>query len=325
MALTQVDQWGWRGLKLAAGRVALVATPEVGGRVTSLSFDDSEIFFTLPALRGRRVDLDQTRDARSDKRALGWLHYGGYKTWLAPQERWTDGLPFVDLDSGCYEYECTPQTQPGETLVRVTSPVCRETGLQLTRSIVLSEGGHITVEQSMANRSTREVAWGLWDVTQLRGPGTAILPIRPDSQFTSGVKAYLNEGRSQDVMDRYVVRKDQMAIVTCHQVEPFKYGTDSHEGWILALLDCAPDRWLAYLKLFQPIPGAIYPHESVTEVYDSGTHPYFEVEVHSPLQRLVPGASYGFTEAWVVDWLPKTADPSAVREWVARVLTKARK
>ncbi len=44
------------------------------------------------------------------------------------------------------------------------------------------------------------------------------------------------------------------------------------------------------MKGFETEPEEIYPHESVVEVYDSGTLPYIEIEVHSPLKILNPGA-----------------------------------
>ncbi len=312
MAVSQVELWGWFGLRLTGGPVSLTAVPDVGGRVMSLTLDDIEVCFSHPALHGQRLDLEAVTDVRAKKRELGWRHYGGYKTWLAPQARWTDALPFLDLDSGRYT-----AARKG-TGVQLTSPRCRETGVQLTRTITVSPAGRITVDQAMTNRSIHEVTWGLWDVTQVGGPGKALLPVATGSRFDGGIKAYANEGRSPDVIDQYVTRDDGMAAVTCRQVEPFKYGTDSREGWILGLLDRTPDRWLAYLKLFEPVPGVTYPHESVVEVFDSGTLPYFELEVHSPMQRLAPGATYTARETWVLDWLPKTATLSTIREWIMR-------
>ena len=123
-------------------------------------------------LHGRRIDLSRVADVRRKKREIGWLHYGGYKTWLAPQQNWTENLPFLDLDSGCYELAIEEKSE--EAVVRVTNPVCREAGMQLTRGVSLSENGHVTIEQSMINRSANAANWGLWDVTQVRGPRSEV-------------------------------------------------------------------------------------------------------------------------------------------------------
>ncbi|MFQ5904071.1 MAG: hypothetical protein ACE5JO_10300 [Candidatus Binatia bacterium] len=321
VSVRKIDLWGWTGIELAGERVSLVITPEIGGRIISLALDGEETLFSLPELRGKRFPIQDARDVRARKKELGWLHYGGYKTWLAPQARWTEGLPFLDLNSGSYEYEIAESH--ANPIVRLSSPVCRETGIQFTRTLSLDDTGRVVVEQGMTNTSSKEVEWGLWDVTQLCGPGQAVLPTNRDSRFRGGVKAYSTEGHSPDVMDRYVTRKQNLALVSCREIEPFKYGTDSTEGWILGLLDKGGDRSLAYLKSFKPEPGGIYPHEAVVEVYDSGTLPYFELEVHSPLKRLDPDTTYCYTETWILNWLPKKPSAEEIREWVGLYLLTA--
>lgn len=313
-----VDFWGWRGLSLSTARVSLVVAPEVGGRIVSLKLDGVETLFSMQELRGRRIDLSRITDVRRKKRELGWLHYGGYKTWLAPQENWTDGLPFLDLDSG--SYELAVEENPEGAVVRVTSSVCRETGMQLTREVSLSGNGRLIVGQAMINQSAQAVKWGLWDVTQVRGPGIAVFPVADSSRFEGGLKAYAGEGRSPEVVDRYVRLSEGLATVTCQQIEPFKYGTDSMEGWILGLLDLGEDHWLALLKVYEPIPRATYPHETTAEVYDAGSHPYFELEVHSPVMTLAPGATHGYAETWLLDWLTKSSGAQDLRGWVKKTI-----
>ncbi len=314
VSVRKINLWGWTGIELAGERVSLVITPEIGGRIISLTLEGQEVFFNLPELRGKRFPIRDAKDVRARKKELGWLHYGGYKTWLAPQARWTEGLPFLDLDSGSYEYEIAEGH--ADPVVRLSSPVCRETGIQLTRAISLDDTGRVSVEQGMTNCSSAETEWGLWDVTQVCGPGQAVLPTDAASHFPGGVKAYPTEGRSPDVMDRYVARERNLAIVSCREAEPFKYGTDSTEGWILGRLDKGGDRSLAYLKSFKAEPSGIYPHEAVVEVYDSGALPYFEMEVHSPLKRLGPGVTYRYTETWYLDWLPKKSGAEEITKWV---------
>ena len=300
--------------------MSLILTPDVGGRIVSFKLDGIEAFFTLPELRGRRFNVAQAADVRAKKKELGWLHYGGYKTWLAPQDHWTDGLPFLDLDSG--SYDVAVQAGPQGCTVCMTSPVCRETGMQLTRRVSMFEGGSVVVHQAMTNRSSEYVRWGLWDVTQVKGPGLAVLPVAERSQFKGGVKAYTSEGRSPEVMNLYVGVSGGLAIVTCSEIEPIKYGTDSTEGWIAGLLDRQPDHWLAYYKVFEPKRGARYPHKVTGEVYDSGTYPYFELEVHSPLIPLAPRETYAYSETWTLEWLPKFVRTQDLRGWIKKAMRR---
>lgn len=316
--LQEVELWGWQTIRLASGRISLTVAPQAGGRVVSLKLDDVEAFFTLPQLRGQSFDVASAEDVRERKRQLGLLHYGGYKTWLAPQDRWTDGLPFLDLDSGSYRVSVDKNSDVCS--VRLTSPVCRETNMELTRTVSMSSEGRIRVEQAMTNRSSEAVTWGLWDVTQVGGPGLALLPVADESRHPDGVKAYANEGRSQEVKGEYVSVANGVATVRCHEKEPFKYGTDSTEGWIAALLHRSTEQSLAYVKFFEAIHGATYPHEATVEVYDSGTLPYFELEVHSPLRRLGPGETYAYAEDWIIDSVPNVGGAEALRAWVKDVM-----
>ncbi len=317
MRVAWTDIWGWRGVRLANDRIRLVFAPDIGGRIISLCLDGVEVMFSHPALRGTTIDTLQFEDVRQAKKDLGWLHYGGYKTWLAPQGHWTDGLPFLDLDSGSYEVDV--QESPLGAVVCLTSPVCRETGIQFTRSISLGNAGRIHIEQGLVNRSDAPVTWGLWDVTQVQGPGVAVLPVAPSSRFAGGVRAYENEGRSPAIIEQFVEPEDGFAVVRCDQVETFKYGTDSRTGWILGLLERGGDHWLAYLKSFPGMPDAPYPHQADVEVYDSDVLPYFEMEVHSPLQELAPQAAYHVSQTWVVDWMPKIANRHAWIAWIETI------
>ncbi|MCH9046066.1 MAG: hypothetical protein IIA40_08160 [SAR324 cluster bacterium] len=318
MSAEWIDYLGWRGVRLSRGRVSLVIAPDIGGRVISLCLDGVEVMFTLAQMHGRTIDAAAYSDVVRAKKELGWLHYGGYKTWLAPQARWTEALPFLDLDSG--SYDVAVEEAPGADTVTLTSPVCRETGAQLSRAVTVDDTGRVTLRQGLINRSHRPFQWGIWDVTQVRGPGLAILPTSADSGFAGGVKAYESEGQSAQVMARYVQPHDGLATVTCREVEPFKYGTDSRAGWLLGLLEVGGDRWLAYLKRFEADPGAAYPHGCDVEVYDSGEFPYFELEVHSPLHDLGPGQSCAFPETWTLDWMPKHRDPRRWLDWIAAAI-----
>ena len=93
----------------------------------------------------------------------------------------TDGLLFPDLDSGSYRVSVDRDSDACS--VRLTSPVCHETHMELTRAVSVSSEGRIGGEQAMTNRSPEAVTWGLWDVTQVRGPGLA--PQRCRRQLTS--------------------------------------------------------------------------------------------------------------------------------------------
>ena len=176
----EVEDSGWGAISLTSGRLSLTVVPDAGGRVMSLKLDDVEALFTLPELRGRSFEVASAEDVRGRKRQLGWLHYGGYKTWLAPQERWTDGLPYLDLDSGLYS--ASVDARPGFASVRLTSPVCRETGMELTRTVSMSAGSPTSPPQKW--QCPPEEVRG-WPAHSRRGPGVSRRRIRSRTSSSS--------------------------------------------------------------------------------------------------------------------------------------------
>jgi hypothetical protein len=311
--LTETTFAGLPALRLSSDHVALVILPSPGGRIISLQLDGTEIFYIDSFLIGAATSLYAGSEVRAEKRQLGWRHFGGDKTWLAPQGAWTDGLPFLDLDSGAYELnEIRTATTAG---VRVASPVCRETGVQVARTIALDKDGTLQMRLELTNRSHDSVSWGLWDVTQVRGPGRILFPIRPASDGLDDVRLYPKETPGGNgAKTRLVKRESDIAIVTCSQTERFKFGTDNREGWMLGLVD-RDEGTVGFLRSFDTDSETSYPHGSTGEVYDSDTLPYFEMETHGPRATLAPGQSYARNEEWVLDWFDPT---TAISEWLEK-------
>lgn len=313
MTLSETSWNNISGFNLSNERLSLFATPHAGGRILSFQLDGVEAFFSLPELAQNCADIRSVGDVRAKKQEWGWRHYGGYKTWLAPQYKWTDEFPFLDLDSGTYSASIK-----NRSALEMVSPVCRETGMQFFRYLSFNGKGNFQIEQGMTNRNPHEVNWGLWDVTQLRGPGKAIMPIHPESEFPYGIKSYFSDEHPAVSVDPFVKKSHNIAFVDCNETICFKFGTDGHQGWILSLIEGKKDHWIAYLKLFETDPEGNYPDKSTVEVYDSAEYPYFEAEVHSPIQHLKPDESYSLKETWVLDWIPKEADHKFIRDWVKR-------
>jgi hypothetical protein len=279
---------GWPGWWIRRGPLELGMVPEIGGRLMSLRWRAHELSFVHPAHAGRRVPVDTADDVAACKRAMGFVHWGGDKTWLAPQERWRDALPFLDLDSGAYSFD-VERDDAAEVRVVMRSPVCRETGARIVRAIVVcADVDDFTVTHVLENASGNRIAWGLWDVHQVGGPGIAYVPRRAGSPFRDGVKAYPAEGDSEGARADVVRIMDGVAAIDCRRQRWFKFGVDATEGWALGIVERA-GRLVGYVKEVPVAPGAVHAHDAVLEVYNSPTHPYFELEAHGPFDTLEPG------------------------------------
>lgn len=287
--IEQGSYLGWRALWLRGAQFALALVPEVGGRIFGVEWRGQQLGFANPDLAGRVENVAALADVRARKRELGLVLWGGDKTWLAPQSHWTDGAPFLDLDSGAYAVaiEAAPA---GSAEVRLTSPVCRESGMQIERLIRVAPGEPgWRVTHQLRNCSSAKVAWAPWIVAMYRRPAQVFLPTRADSAYPEGVKTYPEEGESSDIRGEVVARVGDLARIDCSGNRRFKFGTDAALGTAFAVLEVPGHGRVGIRKqvpTFHPRP---YAHGCVAEVFNSEQYPYFELEMHGPVAELAPG------------------------------------
>lgn len=265
--------------------------------------------FTQPEREGRVEDLSTVQDLHAKKRQMGFPLWGGDKTWLAPQDRWTDGVPFLDLDSGPYDLTVA-QAGPEKAVVTMTSQVCRETGVQITRTVTLSpDANGWTVAHRLFNAGSQEVQWGVWDVNMIVRPGQVYLPRNPVSKYVQGVKTFTEEGESVHVRDTVVSGLESLAVIRCYDSKSFKFGVDAQEGWMLGVLEVDGLGLVGYRKQVRVYGDKTYGHGCIAEVYNSDRYPYFEIEIHGPVVSLRPGESFELEEQQALfdlsDW-PQT-------------------
>ncbi len=300
---------GWDAWHIQRGPIELVLVPQVGGRLMRLAWNGTDIVFTHPEWRGHVEPVAQAGDWHRAKQDMGFRLWGGEKTWLAPQTRWTDGVPFLDLDSGSYAFEILLQTSDA-IHVRMTSPVCRETGMQVTRTLlVTAEKDGIEIVHELHN-TTQEIAeWGLWSVSQLLKPASVYLPRHPNSQHPDGVKTFVEEGESDRVRPQVIHPVGTLARIDCQDNVIFKFGTDATEGWLLAICDLPDGHRMGYLTTYHVFENRPYGHGCTAEVFNHHELPYFEAEIHSPMMRLQPQGRMMFYETrqlFAVDQRPVT-------------------
>src|SRR5258705_9327376 len=75
---------GWDGWWIRRGPLELGLVPDVGGRLMSMRWRGHELSFVHPDHAGRRPAFATPADVDACKRELGFVHWGGDKTWLPP-------------------------------------------------------------------------------------------------------------------------------------------------------------------------------------------------------------------------------------------------
>ena len=274
-----INYRGWQdSYRLTAGAYSLVVVPEIGGRIMEYSLDGRNVIWENP------LEFSQTYPIGSE-----WRNYGGYKTWVSPQDLWGWPPDFM-LDSGKANIEVL-QSPKGLPVLKIIGAPSLKSGVFFTKEITLMESGEVVIKQRMHSISSKVLAYGIWDVTQVRTPCFAAFPLNPNTKFPDGLNYLMSECRNSAQYEF----KDGFCIVT-YMGERGDIASDSPGPWLIWFKDD-----LAYVKFFGPTEkDAEYPDSGCTcEVFTSDRKlGYVEVEILGPVVELQPGAETELIGRW---------------------------
>lgn len=303
MSNESVDVRGWPGLWLAGDHLRLGLVPQLGGRICSAQHDGEELLFVDERLSGVLPDIRLPNDDKSAladlKTALGFQLWGGNKLWVAPEAAWIAGTPPLDLDAGCYGAVTDGQS------VTMISPVCRETGVRLTRRVELTHDDCVVIDQRMENCGEKDVAWGMWDVTQWLRPFDVYVAARRDR-----LRPY-ELGDSARLFDRVVQEANNWTRVVCDDSVEFKFGGIAERGRMIAVRAAELGALVVDVEFPNNSRGE-YAHDSSVEVYNSSKYPYLELETHRQREVIPPGGSVEFREQWHISRVGGPFGPEAL-------------
>jgi len=282
---------GWNALSMRQGVVELTVVPAIGGRLMSIRDEGVELAYVNDALAGHVPDwsAEQWRTLCGEWDFPLW---GGGKTWVAPESDWPKRAPQRDLDSGSYEVVST-WFDSRSMGVELLSPVCRQSGLQVRRRIVLSaRDGSWTTLHELSNRSEVARPCAIWDVLMLRRPGRVDVVIEnAQRDWRESVTPFLAKGPLGDVRESGFVTGSSKHVTTrCTEAIEFKLGIDNSPGVAHVVFDL-PEGRHTLSRRFPVFPDARYAHGSPLEVFNAPRLPYFEIESHGPLVVLQPRES----------------------------------
>jgi hypothetical protein len=290
MNISSAAVCGWPGFLMTKGNISLGLVPDLGGRIMSLCFRGQELLYApidskkeLPVLPEAGVP-----DLAAFKRSFGFRIFGGDKTWVAPEAEWLEKIPPLDLDAGRYAFEHTKDA------CVMTSPVCRETGLQVVRQVVFLEGGDIALIETLRNKTDHAVTRSIWNVTQIARPFDVFIPAE-----ARAIRSYYHEDATLPDPGFIPFEKDGWAVIPCRNDMCFKFGGLIREGRT-AVIKETPEGMVIFARVFDIAHDRPYAHRSMVEVFNSSRYPYGEVEVHGALTAIPSGGEVSLSQLWRV-------------------------
>lgn len=223
---------------------------------------------------------------RAFKRRCGFCLSGGDRTWIAPENKWWEKIPPLELDAGRYAERAT-----GDTVV-MTSPACRETGLRLVRTVRLADDGDVYLRDEIVNVTDGPITRGIWNVTRVQRPFTVYF-----SGSIGQWRSYHLQDPTLPVPSVQLIDHQGQVGVPCVLKECYKFGGMPVEGFsrLVKKTDIGDIAWDRDFKVYS---GQPYAHDSAVEVFNSHLADYGEVELHSPLYTLGPGERAAFDQRW---------------------------
>jgi hypothetical protein len=295
---------GQDGLRLTALDVSLGLVPSIGGRILSLTFRGEEILYAPPLSGSVLPDIASVKDIAAFKKEFGFRIFGGDKTWVAPEKEWPGKMPPLDLDAGRYALS----EKAGVWIM--TSPVCRETGLQIVRRVRLSPDGTVHLAEELWNRTGRPVKKGVWNVTQIPRPFDAWLAADADA-----IRSYYHEDPTLPDPGFSLENDNGWVKVPCRSSVCFKFGGIPNRGQIVVVRPSGKGR-IVFARSFDLDRTAEYAHRSAVEVFNSSSFEYGEVEVHAPFGVIPPGGSAALRQVWKLSFLDReTPMAKAMEAW----------
>jgi len=290
MQIKECSYLGRNGYEIKDDFKKIFITNELGGRVLYYGTNETNLLHENEfneTVNIKSIEVSALKETRGD---LGWNDFGGYKTWLAPQSAW-DGPPYLDLDRDSYEmsYETL---ESGAIVVSQTSPICRETAIQIKRSYTITNNStKMDVAHELIYHGETACSWGIWDVTQVKKPCTSIV--------TGELIEYEKHGEDSHVKNFINIDGDEIiAFCPANEKRGYKgyFLTDKNEFSTIFDID---SKKIMYKKEFEADKLNRYAHGSNIEVYSDFNKNYAELEVHSPLFNFAKkGESNYFTITW---------------------------
>lgn len=283
-ARVTVEKTSYRGwpdsYRLTAGDYSLVVVPEIGGRIMEYSLAGKNVLWENADEFGRTYPV-----------AADWKNYGGYKTWVSPEDL-VGWPPDFMLDAGKANVEVL-QNPKGLPVLKVTGAPSAKMGIYFTKEITLDENGDVTINQHMHNISGKAISNGIWDVTQVQTPCVVAFPVNKKTKFKDGLSFRTTEARSSTQYEF----KEGLCFTT-YKGEIGDVTSDSPGPWMIWFKDD-----LAFVKSFGPIDWkSDFPDNGSTcEVFTSKPQlGYVEMEILGPVVDLKPGEETELVGKWHV-------------------------
>lgn len=311
-------------IPLNNGTVAIEITPDIGGRVLSVSLVGQPNFLKI----GAAVATDPNPAVTPESNNIA---YFGHETWVGPQSQWWVHQllnpqraaakavwppdPFLILAKNTVLEKTTQQV----VLQSPNSPVSG-VAMQKTFSLVEDNANRIRLDVTAQNIRDSNVAWDIWFNTRVPHTANVYVPVASMSDvrvehFTDGTYGPLEHNFSEGIFAL------ENFSPSTHQGRKGKVFIQPAQGWMAAF----SGQQLLIIHFALQQKSAIHPEQGQIELYQEFLNQnleegLLELEVHAPYKTLKPRESMSATEIWTLLPYDGEQTPVAQRAFLRELL-----
>lgn len=285
---------GWENaIEITNLEIKILVVPEIG-RIMHFSFlDRQNIFYENEQLEGTQLNTGEYFTENNIKQAP---NLGGNRV-LPCSEEYFDSLtgsrhlPDPFINASAYK------TMLLKNGVLFISPISELLGIQIERSITISENGtgviikqKLTKKTAAKNAILEKIPLTIWSLSKIKTPNVSYLPIDTNSIFSTGflISKWPDSKNNADV--NTFVNNGILELKSSEDL-PQKVGADS-KNWVAGYVDDS-----LFIEEFNFDTQTLYP-DGGTSVTLFGNSLFSELECLSPENKLRVGESICYDLHW---------------------------
>jgi hypothetical protein len=292
--ISNITYKGWKNtIEISNLDIKVIVVPEIG-RIMYYGFlDGQNIFYENEQLQGIQFNTGEYYKEKGIKKAP---NLGGNRVLPCSEEYFNTltgsrHLPDAFINASSYK---TTSLKNG---VILKSPVSKLLGIQIIRTITISENGTgVNIDQKLTkkvaakNGVLEKIPLTIWSLSKIKTPNISYLPIPKNSIFENGffIPKWPDAKNNADINTS--LHNDLLKLKSSEN-SPQKVGADS-KNWIAGYLDNT-----LFVERFNFDTNGMYP-DGGTSVTLFGNNLFSELECLSPEKNLHIGETICYNLHW---------------------------
>lgn len=302
---------GWeKSIEISNSEIKLIVAPEMG-RILHFGFLEGEnIFYENQEFEGVEFSSGEYYKKDSNIQAP---NVGGNRVLPCSEEYFhlltgSRHVPDPYINASSYRVSCI------ENGVILESPVSKLLGIQIKRTITISEKGTgVNIKQELVkkiaaqNQEIEKIPLTIWSLSKIKTPNISYLPIQENSIFKNGFMVPVWPDSKNNATSNIALKSSLLEIKSSENL-PQKVGADAKK-WVASFIN--KQVFVEQFNFDTELKNTYPDHGTSVTIF--GNNLFTELECLSPEKTLMIGEKITYDLSWS---LQKIDDKNAVNRFL---------